>query len=277
MKIIVVMAGSGQRFVDAGYSDPKPLIKAGGESLVSRIVKLFDKENDDFVFIVNRGHQEKFNISEKVAALVPESTVFVIDEHKLGPVHSVNQILDTIQDDEEVVVTYCDNPYLWNYQEFKDHVAANNLDGCIISHKGFHPHRLASTFMAYMQTDGTRRVTKVQEKKPFTDNHWEENASIGTYYFKRGEYIKKYFPLCREREEVYNNEEYVTLSYNLLIEDGLNIGIFDTQHNLVLGTPTELENFNAWSKIVEGAQCRSTEDAAKCFQYWSNYLAKDND
>ena len=31
MKVIIPMAGLGQRFVDAGYTEPKPFIEVAGE------------------------------------------------------------------------------------------------------------------------------------------------------------------------------------------------------------------------------------------------------
>ena len=36
-------------------------------------------------------------------------------------------------------------------------------------------------------------VSEIKEKEPYTDNHMGEHASTGTYYFKKGSYIKKYF------------------------------------------------------------------------------------
>jgi choline kinase len=56
MKIIVPMAGFGDRFVKAGYQDPKPLIKVNGKRIIEYICEMFDIKNDDFVFICNEMH-----------------------------------------------------------------------------------------------------------------------------------------------------------------------------------------------------------------------------
>ena len=45
MNIVIPMAGSGQRFVDAGYTDPKPLIKVGGKMIVEYVIDMFEKVN----------------------------------------------------------------------------------------------------------------------------------------------------------------------------------------------------------------------------------------
>ena len=271
MKIIVPMAGTGRRFVEAGYKDPKPLIHANGKRLIEYITKMFDTENDEFVFICNQTHIETTEMSSILHDLVDKCTIIKIDDHKLGPVHSVLQCLEQINDDEQVIVTYCDNPYKWNYQDFIEYVSNNDLDGCILSHTGFHPHRLASTYMAYMKMQDELLVSEVKEKEPYTDDHWTEHASTGTYYFKRGGDVKRYFKQCIDQNVNFNNEYYVTLVYNLLIEDNLRVGVYDTDLVTVFGTPSELENFEAWCTILEGSQVKNEQDLINSYNYWKTY------
>ena len=270
MKIVVPMAGFGDRFVNAGYTEPKPLIKANGKRLIEHIVDMFDKENDEFVFICNKKHAESTDMVDVLESLVKPCTIIVIENHKLGPVHTVNKALDYIDDEEEVIVTYCDNPYLWNYSDFKSYIKENDVDGCILSHTGFHPHRLSSTYMAYMKMDGDK-VVEVKEKEPYTDNHWEEPASTGTYYFKKGSYIKNYFQECIDKDINFSGEFYVTLVYNVLIANDMNVGIYDTDFVTVFGTPEELENFEAWVKILDALQVKNEKDLIKCYRYWKEY------
>jgi NDP-sugar pyrophosphorylase family protein len=44
MKVIIPMAGFGNRFVEAGYRDPKPLITVNGKRILEYICGMFDKE-----------------------------------------------------------------------------------------------------------------------------------------------------------------------------------------------------------------------------------------
>jgi len=270
MKIIVTLAGTGNRFVEAGYTAPKPLIKANDKKLIEYVVDMFDKENDEFIFICNKTHSTDTDILAVLKGLVKHNKCYIIEDHKQGPVYTVSKVLQDIDDDEEVIVTYCDNPYLWDYGAFKSHVKDNKLDGCILSHTDFHPHRLASTYMAYMNMEGDK-VIGVKEKEPYTDNHWKEPASTGTYYFRTGKMVKKYFKECMDKNINYNNEFYVTLVYNLLIQDGLNIGVYDTEYVTVFGTPGELVNFEAWCTILKGLQVNNEEDLIDCYRYWRDY------
>ena len=165
MKVVIPMSGMGQRFVDAGYFMPKPLIGVGGKMIIEYIVDMFDKKNDDFVFIVNNLHIIEYGIDKAISQLVPSATIVAIDPHKYGPVYAVQAAYQHINDDDEVIVAYCDNPHVWDYDDFKKHIQKNNLDGCILTHTGFHPHRLNSTRMAYLKVDDQNRLLEIRKKQ----------------------------------------------------------------------------------------------------------------
>ena len=271
MKVIVPMAGLGQRFVDVGYEKPKPLIEVAEKPIIDRIVDMFDSK-DFLIFICNERHLEETEIREYLYDIHPNSLVVSVPEHNEGPVFTTLPYMDIIEDDEPVIVTYCDNPYIWNYKEFKKWTKESEVDGCILTHSGFHPHRLASTYMAYCKTKKDGSLIEIKEKEPYTDNHMEEHASTGTYYFKKGSYIKKYFQDAIDNKIKHSNGEYyVTLVYNLLLKDKLDVKVYDTDHVMVFGTPSEVENFEAWNTILDGSQVKSEEDLIKCYNYWKEF------
>ena len=262
------MAGVGTRFVDVGYTDPKPLIKVNNKRIIEYILDMFYEEN--IVFICNEKHLRETEMSDVLKSLKPKCHIISMPNHKLGPVYTAKQAYDHIDDDEEVIVSYCDNPYVWDRKDFDSHVKNNNLDGCVLSHTGFHPHTLANTKMAFMK-EKNGIVTHVKEKECYTNDPMSEHASTGTYYFSKGSYVKKYFDLALENNLTYNGEYYVTLVYNLLIDDGLKVGYYDTPFSAVMGTPEEVANFEGWAAIINKGQVKSEEDLLKCYQYWAKY------
>ena len=269
MKIIVPMAGTGQRFVDKGYVEPKPIIEVNEKRIIEYILDMFS-EDDEFIFICNDVHLETTNMGKVLHSLKPNSKIYYMPQHKLGPVHTVKTVYDEIDDDEEVIISYCDNPYLWDRDDFMKHIRENDLDGCVLTHSGFHPHTLANTKMAFVK-DKDGLLEEIKEKECYTDNPMDEHASTGIYYFRKGSYVKKYFEEMVERDINYNGEYYVTLVYNLLVEDGLRVGYYDTPYVTVFGTPDEVENFEAWATILKGSQVKSEEDLLKCYNYWKEY------
>ncbi|MGI0058657.1 MAG: hypothetical protein ACREBJ_02715 [Nitrosotalea sp.] len=207
--------------------------------------------------------------------MVPACKIFTIPDHKKGPIYTMlsTDINSYLDDKEEVIVCYCDNPYLWDYEHFKQWIKDNDSDGCILSHHGFHPHRLSPTFMAHIK-EHNLLVDEIKEKEPYTSNPMSEHASTGTYYFKKGSYVKKYFQQAIDQNITYRGEYYVTLVYNLLIKDGLKVHCYPTDFVTVFGTPEEVENFEAWQALLNSTQIKSEEDLVKSYHYWKSYNEK---
>ena len=245
------MSGIGNRFVKAGYSTPKPLIKVDGKPIIEHVCNLFPGE-DKFTFICNSKHLNETNMTEVLKNIKPNSNIIEIPNHKKGPVYAVSLIEEFIDDEEEVIVNYCDFGTYWNYQDFLSHTRNRGADGAIPSYKGFHPHMLGSTNYAFMR-DNKQWMLEIKEKEPFTNNRMQEFASNGTYYFKKGLYVKKYFEELMRRDINLNGEYYVSLVYNLLVQDDLKVSIYEIQHMLQWGTPQDLEEYNTWSKYFRNA------------------------
>jgi len=275
MKIIVPMAGRGDRFVNANYKDPKPIIKIRGRRLIEYVCDMFDKENDEFVFVCNDVHIRETDMGTVLKKVVKNCTVLSMPPHKFGPVYSVyTMAYPYIKKDEPVIISYCDTPFTWDYAGFKDYV--RNKDGCLVSCTGFHPHSLSSTMWAHSKTNKENKVLEVKEKACYTDNHFNEHASSGVYYFGKGEYIFKYFKQTIDENISYNGEFYITLVYNLLIRDGLAVYSYLNDHVLAFGTPCEVQNFEAWQTILDGGQVTNEEELFCCYNYWRNHRNATN-
>ena len=245
------MSGMGNRFIEAGYSVPKPLIIVDGKPIIEHVCTLFPGE-DKFTFICNSKHLNETNMIEVLKKIKPNSNIIEIPNHKKGPVYAVSLIEELIDDKEEVIVNYCDFGTYWNYQDFLSHTRNRGADGAIPSYKGFHPHMLGSTNYAFMRDD-KQWMLEIKEKEPFTNNRTQEYASNGTYYFKKGSYIKKYFNELMSRDINLKGEYYVSLVYNLLVKDDLKVSIYEIQHMLQWGTPEDVAEYNTWSKYFRNA------------------------
>jgi len=247
MQIIIPMSGIGKRFMEAGYHDPKPLIEIDGKPIIEHVINLFPGENN-FTFICNNQHLKETKMRDILERICPQGHIYEVPvENRQGPVHAVWQVFDKIKDDEECIVSYCDYGTWWDYQGFLKDTRERNADGCVACYRGFHPHMLGTDNYAFLKDKGDRWMEAIQEKKPFTDNRMEEWASNGTYYFKTGAIMKKYFNRLMEREMKVKDEYYVSMVYNLLVEDGLKVSIFEIEHMLQWGTPYDLEVYQGWS------------------------------
>lgn len=250
VQIIIPMSGLGQRFIDAGYKEPKPLIQVDGKPIIEHVIRLFPGEHD-FTFICNDAHIKETNMRSILTEICPDGKIYNVPvEGREGPVHAVSLIFDKIDDEKEVIISYCDYGTWWNYNDFLIDTRSRDADGAIACYRGFHPHMLGTDNYAFLKEthEGSRWMEAIQEKQPFTDDKMNEFASNGTYYFKSGAIMKKYFTRLMQHGIKVKNEYYVSMVYNLLAQDNLNINIFEIEHMLQWGTPHDLEIYKDWSR-----------------------------
>jgi NDP-sugar pyrophosphorylase family protein len=246
MHIIIPLSGIGKRFVDIGYKEPKPLIIVENKTIIEHVVNLFPTETK-FTFICNDKHLNETNMKDILLKIKPNANIFKVSvNNRKGPVDAVLQAYELIKDDEEIIISYCDYGTKWNYTNFIEQLHNTNSDGGIACYNGFHPHMLGSDNYAFVK-ETNMFLDKIQEKKPFTDNKMNEYASNGTYYFKSGLIVKKYFKKLMDLNISINNEFYVSMVYNLMKDDNLKTLIYPIEKMLQWGTPKDLEEYLMWS------------------------------
>lgn len=251
MHIVIPMSGLGSRFAKEGYNDPKPLIRVRGKPMIEHIVNLFPGETK-FSFICNNQHLANTDMRNILTAICSTSTIYEVDVNdRKGPVHAVSQIFDKINDDEEVIVSYCDYGTVWDYCKFLKEIRERGTDGAIAFYTGFHPHMLRKDNYAYSLTDDNGYLISIKEKEPWYDDKLKEKASNGCYYFKSGSILKKYFKKFMDDGITINGEFYVSLVYNYLVEDGLKVYLFEIDKMLQWGTPTDLEDYIKWGQYFD--------------------------
>lgn len=248
MQIVIPMSGFGERFRNAGYTVPKPLIEVDGKPIIEHVVEMFPGEHD-FIFIVNQDHLSSgdLNLESTLRRIAPKCRIYPIAPHKLGPINAVAQVFHVLDPEKETIVNYCDFTCLWDWENFKKFVRENELKGALPAYKGFHPHSLGTTNYAYIrETHGI--ASDIQEKSPFTQNRMQEYASSGTYYFQTGALAIAAMKFAMDEGLAVNGEFYVSLAYKYLFKNDLPTAVYPLQHFMQWGTPEDLHEYQNWSK-----------------------------
>ena len=247
MQIVIPMSGFGERFRKAGYKVPKPLIKVDGKPIIQHVVEMFPNEKD-ITFICNRDHIQdpEYQMKEILEGIAPEGKIISIDPHKLGPVHAVLQVINQLEPKEPIIVNYADFTCDWDYADFCKTIMLSECDGAIPCYRGFHPHTLWSNYYAYVPEKDMFAID-IQEKKPFTESPRDEFASSGTYYFKNVAIMQHYFERSVSEDLTVAGEYYVSMSYKPMIQDGLRVQVYELNHFMQWGTPSDLEEYCYWS------------------------------
>lgn len=250
MQVIIPMSGMSQRFTEAGYKIPKFLIELDGKPVILNILDLYPS-NSKFIFILNEYHYENTNIIEILNSINIDKKIFKIKKHKLGPGHAIKEIFDEVSDEMPTTINYCDFSMGWNYEQFQKFIFDYSLDGCVVTYKGFHPHMIHENNYAFCKTNIDNDLIDIKEKEPFTNNKMEEHASSGAYYFKNGKIMKESINYLIENNLRVNGEFYISMAYKYLIKKKLKTKVFEIDHMLQWGTPSDLQEYKFWSKTFE--------------------------
>ena len=77
LKYGLIAAGQGSRLVAEGITDPKPLVKVGGETLIGRLIRLFCENDAESVsIIINEEMTQVYDFLKSIKLSVRVTTFF---------------------------------------------------------------------------------------------------------------------------------------------------------------------------------------------------------
>ena len=109
LNIVVPMAGRGQRFVDAGYADPKPLIQVHGTPMIELVIRnLRPTRPHRFTFIVQEDHLHRYDLKRRLREWCRGANVVALQEVSEGAACTVLKARDTIASDAPLMIANSD-------------------------------------------------------------------------------------------------------------------------------------------------------------------------
>ena len=250
MRVVIPMSGTGSRFSAKGYKEIKPLVPVFGKPIIEYIINKFSL-TDHFIFICREEHllNKDIDLEKYLNNLAPNTTILNVENHKLGPVHSLLQIQEYLNNDEEIIVNYCDFDWRWNYEDFQKWLAVEKPAAALCVYSGFHPHYVNPAPYAHIRNH-QHNVLEIKEKQSFTKYREEEPAASGTFYFSSGKLLLDACNWLVEKEEKINGEFYVSLLFNYFPLKGLRTLTYSIRYFMQWGTPQDLEEFIFFARKV---------------------------
>ena len=251
IQVVIPMSGLGSRFASQGYRDLKPLIRVHNRPMIEWVLRMFPKTPSP-LFICRQDHLDSTEMRHVLGAAKPKGKIVGIEGAKLGPVGALMAAFDQIDDDMPVIISYCDYYMIWDYQAFLWLVQRQDYDGSIPCYSGFHPHLLPKdNLYASCRINDAKELLEIREKFSFEEDKTKALHSPGVYYFKSGKLLKHYCRALVESGETLGGEYYVSLVYNLMVADGLRIGVpKNVEQFCQWGTPKDLEDYIYWTGAI---------------------------
>lgn len=249
MQIIIPMAGAGQRFRDAGFTLPKPLIDVDGVPMIVRVVQDLPSA-DRIVFVVNGDHVRDNQIDEVLLDHFPGSAIVIAPGLTEGQACSVQLGIPQLDADDDVLVAACDNTHLFNEFAHAEWTRNPSVDALIWTYRR-EPRVLVNPhWYGWVAADADCRVSRVSVKKPLSTDLLNDHVVSGTFWFRSARLLNDTINgLIRSNTRV-NNEFYMDSAMNVLTEAGRDVRAFEVDKYIGWGTPDDYKDYHLWSKYV---------------------------
>jgi NDP-sugar pyrophosphorylase family protein len=234
VNVLIPMAGRGQRFADAGYDRPKPLIEVFGRPMYSWAVESLPLElATRVIFVALREHLVGGALEADIGSRYADHDPIVIpvDGVTEGQVCTVLLARDLIDDGTPLLVynvdTYCRTALASTLRSLPP-----TVDGLLGVFEAEGDH------WSFARVDECGRVVETAEKRRISP--W---ATTGLYHFTRGADFVRYADEMVHADDRTRGEFYVAPLYNRMIRDGADIRIDVADEVRPIGTPDELARF----------------------------------
>jgi NDP-sugar pyrophosphorylase family protein len=238
INIVVPMAGAGSRFAAVGEFAPKPLIEVQpGKCMIEYVVNCLSlREPHRLIFIYLAEHDRVHGLGSKLRNLADGCELVLAERKTSGPVATSLLAARYVDNDDELLIAYCDSFLTIDLNDFLDHNRRQKADGGLIVYPS------TSLFDSYAALNAKCDVLRTAEKLVISTH-----ATAGFYYFWKGrDYI------AGARAIVANNtretELFVCPVYNELIKQGKRIISYaiERDQQIEMGTPDDLARSRKW-------------------------------
>lgn len=235
LNVVMPIAGEGKRFVEKGYTFPKPLIEIKGRPMIEIVIKnVVPDVEHRFIFICRKEHVDHYNLFGLLKFLSPGCEIITIERTTQGAACTVLLAKEFIDSTDDLLIANTDQYIDMDIDDFTSEGRRQHIDGFILTFHSTHPK------WSFARIDKNGCVIEVAEKNPISDN-----ATAGIYYFKNGsDFVHSAEHMIQKNIRV-NNEFYVCPVYNEMLLADKKIKIYDIPKEKMhcLGTPEDLEEF----------------------------------
>ena len=228
MNIVIPMAGLGSRFIEKGYSLPKPLIKVFGKPMIQHVVESLGIDGH-YIFLVQKEHRVKYDLNTILNKIAPGCSILEVNGLTEGAASTSLIAKQLINNDTPLVIANSDQVIKWNPEQFQFQLS--EFDGLTAVFEASDPK------WSYVKSNQTL-VTEVAEKKVISNQ-----ANVGIYGWAKGSDYVKYAEQMIAKDIRTNGEFYIATVYNEAIADGKQITSCLVEEMHGLGTPEDMNLF----------------------------------
>jgi dTDP-glucose pyrophosphorylase len=247
---LIPLAGKGQRFVEQGYKDPKPLIVVDGLPMIVSAVKSLPM-CDEYIFLCLQEHIEKYHIDRILQKHFLKSRVIAIDRITQGQASTCLLAEKYIDQNAEMIIGACDNGMRYDKRQFEKIFSQPRTDAVIFTFRNNPTVLQHPEYWGWVEVGKDNVVRKISVKKSLSISPMLDHAIVGAFAFRKAEYFFKHAKKMIEENSRVNGEFYVDSVINEIVANGLSVKFFEIGKYIGWGTPADLKTYEYWSHFFE--------------------------
>jgi len=237
---LIPMAGAGQRFVDAGYSIPKPLIKVDDLPMVVKAANCLPAA-DCWIFICREEHIREHGIDDELRKYFPKSEIISVDHLTEGQASTCLLAKDLLREDDQLTIGACDNGMVYNLKAYEKLLIRS--DALIWTFRN-HPSVLnAPQMYGWVEIDDSGRALRVSCKEPISNKPINDHAVVGAFSFRIASTFFKGVETMIEKKRMINKEYYMDVALDQCINLGFEVYPIEVKQYMCWGTPEDLVDY----------------------------------
>jgi dTDP-glucose pyrophosphorylase len=237
MNLLILCAGSSQRFEAAGSAFPKNLVEIDGKPLIQHVVESWHpviKKSAKVIVAIRETENRLHHTGTVVKLLLPDSEICECLDGVAGAACSALLSVRWIDTDEPLLIVNGDQIVADDLHAIVDKFLVNQWDGGIVTFRDVHPR------WSFVRLNDLGWVVEAAEKRPISNL-----ATAGVYYFKTGKTFVAAAKQMILKRSTSESGYYICPVYNEMILEGARIGIHEISRSLYfsLATPSGVEQY----------------------------------
>ena len=248
-RILIPMAGAGQRFADAGYTVHKPAImtvdRATGQEKPMVVCATKDlpgvAADGSNVIYVDRNFHQTDGVEDAIRAWYPQAAFITVDHLTEGQACTCMLAEPYLDPEQPLLIAGCDNGMDIDRDAFD--ALTKECDCIVFTYR--HNEAVLANPNAYgwMIADADGNITGTSIKKAISDSPMEDPAVVATFWFRRAAvFIEATKKMIAENDRI-NGEFYVDQTVKHVLDLGYRANIFDIDRYVGWGTPADYEGY----------------------------------
>ena len=248
-RILIPMAGAGQRFADAGYTVHKPAImtvdRATGQEKPMVVCATKDlpgvAADGSNVIYVDRNFHKTDGVEDAIRAWYPQAAFITVDHLTEGQACTCMLAEPYLDPEQPLLIAGCDNGMDIDRDAFD--ALTKECDCIVFTYR--HNEAVLANPNAYgwMIADAAGNITGTSIKKAISDRPMEDPAVVATFWFRRAAvFIEATKKMIAENDRI-NGEFYVDQTVKHVLDLGYRAKIFDIDRYVGWGTPADYEGY----------------------------------